>query len=161
MNKKDEIQSKVMEINWEQQKALANPLRSRIVALLFEKAMTPKQVADEVGKNPGTVYYHMQQLYKHDLLEIERVDTEKGIVEKYYKAKANVYRNPDEVNPPGHVAGGSTRIYMSDELLEEFRKSLQDLFFKYGRLAHQEKDRKEQSPYAIDFQIKESNEEDQ
>ncbi|GGA75055.1 ArsR/SmtB family transcription factor [Ornithinibacillus halotolerans] len=160
MDRNKELKQEVMEINWEQQKVLSNPLRARIVAFLYEQAMTPKQVADLVGKNPGTVYYHIQQLFKHDILEIERVDTEKGIVEKYYRAKANVYKNPEQVSPPGHVDGGTTNIYMSKKLLEEFRNELQELFFKYGHLSYKEKDQEEQVPYEIDYSIKESKEEE-
>ncbi|WP_026909335.1 ArsR/SmtB family transcription factor [Paucisalibacillus globulus] len=160
MNKKNELEKQVMEINWEQQKVLSNPLRSRIVAYLYEKSMTPKQVADLVGKNPGTVYYHIQQLFKHDILEVESVSTEKGIVEKYYRAKANVYKNPEQVNPPGQVDGGTTQIYLSKKLVAQLSEEINDLFFKYGHLSHKEKDSEEQSPYSIEFLIKESNEEE-
>lgn len=62
---------------------LSNPLRSRVVAYLYDQPMTPRQVADLLEKNPGTVYYHIQHILKHDMLEVESVNTEKGIVEKY------------------------------------------------------------------------------
>ncbi|KGP92227.1 hypothetical protein N780_01330 [Pontibacillus chungwhensis BH030062] len=161
MHKKHEMQKEVMNINWEQQKVLSNPLRSRLVALLYEQPMTPKQVADLVGKNPGTVYYHIQQLVKHEILEIESVNTEKGIVEKYYKAKASVFKNPDEVYPEGHVDSKATNIYLSKKLLDQFSEELEDLLFKYGHLSFKEKDQEEQLPYAIEFLIKESNSEEE
>ncbi|TMW71296.1 helix-turn-helix transcriptional regulator [Alteribacter natronophilus] len=150
-----------MEINWEQQKVLSNPLRSRMVALLYEQAMTPKQVADEVGKNPGTVYYHIQQLLKHDILEVEHVNTEKGIVEKYYRAKAKLFKNPEKVSPAGHVHGSTANVYLSKKLVEQLNEELEDLFFKYGHLSYREKDSEEQSPYLIEFLIKEANEEEE
>ncbi|MBU9722322.1 MULTISPECIES: ArsR/SmtB family transcription factor [Bacillaceae] len=151
--------SDVMEVNWEQQRVLSNPLRSRMVALLYEKPMTPKQVADLVGKNPGTVYYHIQQLVKHEILEVDRVNTEKGIVEKYYKSKARVFKNPEKASPIGHVAGKAANIYLSKKLLDQLSKEVEDLIFKYGHLSYKEKDSEDQSPYSIEFLVKNSNEE--
>ena len=160
MGRKNKIQKEVMEINWEQQKVISNPLRSRLIALLYEQAMTPKQVADLVGKNPGTVYYHIQQLVKHNILEVESVKTDKGIVEKYYRAKALLYKNPEQVSPPGQVDRKTADVYLSQKLVNQLSKDLEDLFFKYGHLSHKEKDAEEQSPYSIEFLIKESNEEE-
>lgn len=158
MDKKSEYKKELMEINWEQQKVLSNPLRSRIVALLYEQSMTPKQTADLVGKNPGTVYYHIQQLVKHDILEVDRVNTEKGIVEKFYKAKANVFKNSEQVSPQGLVDGRTADIYLSKKLLNQLSEELEDIFFKYGHLSYKEKDSEEQVPYSIEFLIKEYNE---
>lgn len=160
MSKKDWNKNNVMEINWEQQKVLSNPLRSRVVAYLYEQPMTPKQVADLLGKNPGTVYYHIQQLLKHDILEIESVNTEKGIVEKFYRSKARSFKNPDKVSPPGHVDSGATNIYLSKNLVAQLSEELEGLFSKYGHLSHKEKNSEEQLPYSIEFLIKESNEEE-
>ena len=157
MDRENKVKKDVMEVNWEQQKVLSNPLRSRLVALLYEKPMTPKQVADLVGKNPGTVYYHIQQLLKHEILEIESVNTEKGVVEKYYRAKAMTFKNPEKVTPSGHVDSKAANIYLSDKLLEQLSEELEDLFFKYGHLSYKEKDSEEQSPYSVEFLIKESN----
>lgn len=161
MDKRKMEKVQTMNINWDQQKVLSNPLRARLVAYLYEKPMTPKQVADLVGKNPGTVYYHIQQLLKHDILEIDHVNTEKGIVEKFYKAKAMTFKNPEKVTPADHVDGRATSIYLSKELVTQLSEDLEDLFLKYGQLSHKEKDNKEQSPYSIEFLIKHSNEEEQ
>jgi len=160
MDKENWTKNDVMEINWEQQRVLSNPLRSRVVAYLYEQPMTPKQVADLLGKNPGTVYYHIQQLFKHDILEIESVNTEKGIVEKFYRAKARSFKNPDKVSPRGHVGGGTTKIYLSKDLVTQLSEELDDLFSKYGHLSHREKDSEVQAPYSIEYLIKESNEEE-
>ncbi|GAB3803785.1 ArsR/SmtB family transcription factor [Virgibacillus kimchii] len=150
-----------MEINWEQQKAISNPLRSRIIALLYEKPMTPKQTADLLGKNPGTVYYHIQQLVKHDILEVDSVNTEKGIIEKYYRSKAISFRNPAQESPAGQVDGRSAKIYLSEKLVKQLSKDLEDLFYKYGHLSYKEKDSEEQLPYSVEFLIRKQNEEEE
>lgn len=161
MERNNKERHEMMEINWEQQKVISNPLRSRMIALLFEQSMTPKQTADLLGKNPGTVYYHIQQLVKHDILEVESVRTEKGIVEKYYRAKAVSFRNPEQVSPPEHIDGRTTNIYLSKKLVAQLSEDLQDVFYKYGHLSYKEKDSEEQSPYTIEYLIKESNGEEE
>lgn len=153
----------VMEISWDQEKLISNPFRSRLVALLYEQALTPKQAADMVEKNPGTVYYHIQQLLKHDILEVERTETNKGIVEKYYRAKAANYSNPERSaqNPAHYVTGANTHILMSDELLEDFEKDMGELFLKYGHLAYKEQSGNEQRGYTIEYSVKKFIEDDE
>ena len=147
-----------MEINWKQQKAISNPLRSRIIALLYEKAMTPKQTADLLGKNPGTVYYHIQQLVKHDILQVESTNTEKGIIEKYYRSKAVSFSNPEQELLSGHADHRTANIYLSQQLVNQLSKDLEDLFYKYGHLSYKEKDSEEQLPYSIEFLIRKQKE---
>ncbi|MFD1068001.1 ArsR/SmtB family transcription factor [Oceanobacillus locisalsi] len=155
MNRKEFDKAKTMEINWEQQKVISNPLRSRMIALLYEQPMTPKQTADLMGKNPGTIYYHIQQLVKHDILEVESTRTEKGIVEKFYRAKAMLFKNPDQISPEGHVDGRTSHIYLSEKLVDQLNKDIEALFYKYGHLSYEEKDHEEQSAYTVKFLIKE------
>ncbi|MEI3611546.1 ArsR/SmtB family transcription factor [Pseudogracilibacillus sp. SO30301A] len=147
-----------MEINWEQQKAISNPLRSRLIALLYEQPMTPKQAADLLGKNPGTVYYHIQQLVKHDILEVDSVNTDKGIIEKYYRSKAISFINPEQEFPPEHVDRRMTNVYLSQKLVSQLSKDMEDLFYKYGHLSYKEKENEEQLPYSVEFLIRKQNE---
>lgn len=160
MDEIKQIKRDVMEINWEQQKVLSHPLRAKLVVYLYEKPMTPKQAADLLGKNPGTVYYHIQQLVKHNLLEVESVNTDKGIVEKYYRAKANIFRNPDKPSPSDHVESKIMNIYLSEKLLNQLSEEIEELFFKYGELSEKEMKQEEQLPYSIEFTIKKANEEE-
>lgn len=145
---------KSMDINWEQRRVLANPLRSRIVALLFEKAMTSKQVADLLEKNPGTIYYHVKQLQKNNIIEIDHIDTDKGIVEKFYRSKAIIFKNSETDNHSDIVGGGNTSIFMSDDLVKELNQELTDTIFKYGKLSFEERHIKEQKPYSLEYLIK-------
>ncbi|WP_327609301.1 ArsR/SmtB family transcription factor [Virgibacillus tibetensis] len=158
MEKKE--RNETMEINWKQQKVISNPLRSRMIALLYEQPMTPKQTADTLGKNPGTVYYHIQQLVKHGILEVESVSTEKGIVEKYYRAKAISFRNPEQETPLGQVDRREGNIYLSKKLVKQLGEDVQDLLLKYGHLSYKEKDVEEQAPYTVEYLIKEFKEEE-
>ena len=43
-------------------KALAHPDRLRIIRLTFDEALTNKQLAERLGRNPGTSLYHLRML---------------------------------------------------------------------------------------------------
>ncbi|SDB83813.1 ArsR/SmtB family transcription factor [Shouchella lonarensis] len=73
-------------ITLEQQKVISNPIRGRIVYLLYKKAMTAKQLADEMEKSPGNVHYHVKKLHKHEIITLVDEKIVNGIVEKYYRA---------------------------------------------------------------------------
>jgi len=161
MSKEHNNKRHLMDINWEQQKVILNPLRSRIIMLLHEKAMTPKELSDELGKNPGTVYYHVQQLVKHDIIEVETTRTVKGIVEKLYRSKAVYFRNPAQNPPKGMIESGTTNVYMSKKLMNQFNEELLDLFYKFNELSNHEKDTDDQEAYVVEYLIKEYEGEDE
>jgi predicted ArsR family transcriptional regulator len=46
----------------EEAKALAHPDRLRIIRLTYDEALTNKQLADRLGRNPGTTIYHLRML---------------------------------------------------------------------------------------------------
>jgi len=123
-----------MMITLKQQKIISNPVRSQIIMLLFDKAMTSKQVATTLEKTPGNIHYHIQKLYEHDIIELEREEKNKGIIEKYYRAKAINFTSkemsPKEENL--HSRQVST-LTLSDEELEEFEEKLRALVVELAR----------------------------
>src|SRR5262245_65500851 len=48
----------------EEAKALAHPDRLRIIRLTFDSALTNKELADRLGRNPGTTLYHLRMLVR-------------------------------------------------------------------------------------------------
>ncbi len=75
-------------------KVLMEPTRSKILfKYLVNGAMTVKQLADALGKNPGTILHHIEKLKKAGLVVEERTEqTVTGIVQRYYRATAREYR---------------------------------------------------------------------
>lgn len=68
-------------------KALAHPLRLRILRLCGQRDMTNKQLADRLDRDPGTVLYHVRQLAKAGFLEPVPVRTgDSGALEKPYRS---------------------------------------------------------------------------
>lgn len=45
-------------------RALAHPLRLRIIRLCLDEALTNRQIADRLGEQPATVLYHVRTLVK-------------------------------------------------------------------------------------------------
>lgn len=118
---KNKITKRVMKINLEQMKLVSSPIRAKIIYLLDEKAMTAKQVADELGKTPGSVHYHIQQLYQGGILELTETRDNKGIIEKYYRSKANTFTLEDPNAPIKKEGQRQNRTFLTlteEELIE-------------------------------------------
>lgn len=75
-------------------KLLLDRTRADIVfKYLVNQEMTVKQLADTMGKKPGTVLHHVQKLKKSGIIKMVRTrETTRGIVERYYRAIAREYR---------------------------------------------------------------------
>jgi DNA-binding transcriptional ArsR family regulator len=68
-------------------KALAHPLRARILRLCAQQELTNKQLADRLGIQPGTVFYHVRLLLDSGLLLPAEVRTgASGALEKPYRS---------------------------------------------------------------------------
>ena len=68
-------------------KALANPLRLRILRLCLDEQLTNKELADRLGKDPGTVLHHVRTLVKTGFLAADDVRPgATGALEKPYRA---------------------------------------------------------------------------
>lgn len=68
-------------------KALAHPLRLRILRLCGLHELTNKELADRLGQDPGTMLYHVRQLLSTGFLEPAEVRTGvSGALEKPYRS---------------------------------------------------------------------------
>ena len=68
-------------------KALSHPLRMRILRLCLDQALTNKQLAEWLDKDPGTVLHHVRTLVKSGFLVPDEVrQGAKGALEKPYRA---------------------------------------------------------------------------
>jgi predicted transcriptional regulator len=152
---------KTMEVNLEQQKLISSPLRVKIIYLLAMKAMTAKQVADELGKSAGSIHYHIQQLYNGGILEIEETKENRGIMEKYYRSKATHFNlKNDEVTPSTEkVVSQGTYVSLTEEDRKELSKDLDALFLKYVKKSAM-KSEAEKTSYEMRFTLKKEKQEE-
>jgi DNA-binding transcriptional ArsR family regulator len=66
-------------------KAMAHPLRLRILGALEHRTASPSELADELGAPLGNVSYHVRQLHGLGLLKLVKETPRRGAVEHYYR----------------------------------------------------------------------------
>ncbi|MBC8042253.1 MAG: helix-turn-helix transcriptional regulator [Rhizobacter sp.] len=71
-----------------QVRAIADPLRMRILEALCHKSMTTKQVALFLDENANKLYHHVELLAAAGLIKLVETKQNRGTLEKYYHAVA-------------------------------------------------------------------------
>src|ERR1043165_2242008 len=69
-------------------RALAPPLRLRMMELFAESPKTTKQVAELLGQPPTRLYHHVAALERAGLLVLTETRQNRGTVEKWYAGVA-------------------------------------------------------------------------
>ena len=69
-------------------KALAHPIRIRILNILDDKTATPKELAQALGLPLENVSYHVRTLKDFGFIKLERTRQVRGAVEHHYKVAA-------------------------------------------------------------------------
>jgi DNA-binding transcriptional ArsR family regulator len=77
-------------------KALAHPLRHRLLAVLNNKVASPSQLADELGEPLGNVSYHVRILADLGCIELVGTTPRRGALEHHYRATVRPFFNDDE-----------------------------------------------------------------
>jgi DNA-binding transcriptional ArsR family regulator len=95
-------------------KALADPLRQRLLAAFVDEPRTTKQVAVELGQPPTRLYHHVDLLERAGLLELVETRPKRGTTEKYFRAIANRFAIA------GGSLGGEAGASLNDTLAEAF-----------------------------------------
>jgi DNA-binding transcriptional ArsR family regulator len=92
-------------------KALADPLRIRLLEWLFEAPRSARQLADCAGLPADRLYYHLGQLEQAGLIEVaEYRPLARGKVERVYA--------PAETEPPGDDADPQETAAFLGSMLE-------------------------------------------
>jgi DNA-binding transcriptional ArsR family regulator len=69
-------------------KVVADPLRGQILESLVLQPLTVKEVATRLGLAASKLYYHINLLEKHNLIQVVATRIVSGIIEKQYRATA-------------------------------------------------------------------------
>src|ERR1700712_2274191 len=69
-------------------KALAHPLRARILQRLGERVASPGDLAAELGAPLGVVSYHVRMWRDYDCVELVRTEPRRGALQHFYRATA-------------------------------------------------------------------------
>jgi DNA-binding Lrp family transcriptional regulator len=74
-------------------RALGHPMRWRILRLTLDAPLTNKQIAERLGRDPGTVLHHVRELVRTGFLAAEDVRSGKrGALERPYRATGKSWR---------------------------------------------------------------------
>jgi DNA-binding transcriptional ArsR family regulator len=72
-------------------KALAHPLRVRILTSLHNGISSPNQLSQELGEPLGNVSYHVKTLLEFDCVELVKTEPRRGAVEHFYRATERAF----------------------------------------------------------------------
>ncbi len=74
-------------------KALAHPLRVRILTSLHRGVSSPNQLSQELDEPLGNVSYHVKTLLEYDCVELVKTEPRRGAVEHFYRATERTFFN--------------------------------------------------------------------
>src|SRR3954463_1692350 len=77
-------------------KALAHPLRARILQRLGERVASPGDLAVELGAPLGVVSYHVRMLREYECVELVRTGPRRGPLHHLYGATARPRLDADQ-----------------------------------------------------------------
>ncbi len=77
-------------------KALAHPLRVRILSSLHKGISSPNQLSQELGEPLGNVSYHVKTLLEYDCVELVKTEPRRGAVEHFYCATERAFFSASE-----------------------------------------------------------------
>src|SRR4051795_13535274 len=77
-------------------KALAHPLRARILQRLRRRGAGPGPPAGELGAPLGVVSYHVRMLRDYDCVELVRTEPRRGALQHFYRATARPNLDEDQ-----------------------------------------------------------------
>jgi len=72
-------------------KSIADPLRLQIIEVLLSSPLTVKEIAGKLGLAPSKLYYHVNTLEKHGLIQVVDTTIHGNIIEKHYWVTAYDY----------------------------------------------------------------------
>jgi DNA-binding transcriptional ArsR family regulator len=85
----------------DQVRALAHPLRLKLLEIFAAGESTTKQAAERLGESPTRLYHHVAALERAGLVRLARTRPNRGTVEKYYLALAQQFEVDSSVLPGG------------------------------------------------------------
>lgn len=89
----------------EESRALANPLRLRILRLCLDEALTNKQIAEALGRDAGSTLHHVRMLVDTGFLAAEEPRRgPRGSAEKPYRATGKSWQVSVEDTSDAKVA---------------------------------------------------------
>ncbi|UCE00243.1 MAG: winged helix-turn-helix transcriptional regulator [Chloroflexota bacterium] len=110
-------------------KILADPLRNQILEILAPEKLTVTQIADKLGLVPSKLYYHINLLEKHGLIQEVETVVKANIIEKIYWITAYECRMDENLcnfsTPQGRQSIQTTMVSPIETTREDILRSLE------------------------------------
>ena len=106
-------------------KVFSDPLRQQIIEALLDGAKTVKQIASELELAPTKLYYHVNLLEEHGLIQVTETRIVSGIIEKHYTAAAHEYYIERSLLTPGQNSGAEGLEIALDAMIDPIRSEVQ------------------------------------
>jgi predicted ArsR family transcriptional regulator len=117
----------------QQYKALGDPTRVKILAIIQQQPATAKQIADRLGIAPGTAGHHLQALEAAGLAQVVARRLVRGIVAKYYTRTARIFLFERPVDSDEHLAMTLDMVsQMRDEMVDTLADADEELVLYAG-----------------------------
>jgi DNA-binding transcriptional ArsR family regulator len=117
----------------DQVRALADPLRVRMLGAFASEERTTRQVAEILGEKPTRLYHHVKSLASAGLIRKTRTRRNRGTFETYYRAVAGAFRaDPALFAPPGTAEASNSIATMVQGMLDQMGSELRALIASGG-----------------------------
>jgi DNA-binding transcriptional ArsR family regulator len=95
--------NRIVTTNVEQARAIEDPVRAKIVELLYRQAMSADQIATALKKSGykkalTTIRHHIEILKESNLIEIVKIEESRGAITKFYGTSTKLldFQTPDD-----------------------------------------------------------------
>lgn len=112
-------------------RALAHPLRLRIMELFAEGPKTTKRVAELLGEPPTRLYHHVAALERSGLLKLTETRKNRGTVEKWYESISRTMGSGAEGGGKGGTTAADRRA-IAMTVLEQSRAEVVNAMSRRG-----------------------------
>jgi DNA-binding transcriptional ArsR family regulator len=117
--------------NLETLKVLSDPLRIQLIEAIREvnlqgELATVKYLSEQVGRSPKKLYYHVNLLEKHDLIQVADTRLVSGIVEKLYQVSAQSFVLDESIfsQPAGTQERADAVVTLVSSLLDATKREV-------------------------------------
>jgi DNA-binding transcriptional ArsR family regulator len=107
-------------------RALADPLRLKILGALTGVPRTTKQVAEVLGEKPTKLYHHVEALNRVGLVRLTDTRPNRGTTEKYFQAVADQFQVAGSALSPAESKASTAQQSMLTSILDTARNELLD-----------------------------------
>jgi len=95
--------NRIVTTSIDQARAIEDPLRTKIVELLYHKSMTADQITKQLNKSGfkkalTTIRHHLEILKVSGMIEISKIEETRGAITKYYGTSTRLlgYNAPED-----------------------------------------------------------------